>query len=47
MPHQARLDANGTVEHVILRGLERGQIVADAQDREAFVARASDFGAVA
>ena len=29
----------GTLQHVILRGLERGQIVADAQDREAFVAR--------
>ena len=39
MPRQARLDAPGTVHHVILRGLKRGQIVADAQDREAFLAR--------
>ena len=39
MPRQARLDAPGTVHHVILRGLECGQIVADAQDREAFLAR--------
>ena len=39
MPRQARLDAPGTGHHAILRGLERGQIVADAQDREAFVAR--------
>ena len=45
MPRQARLDAPGTVHHVILRGLERGQIVADAQDREAFVARLGDLAA--
>jgi len=43
MPRQARLDAPGTVHHVILRGLERGQIVADAQDRAAFVARLGDL----
>ena len=45
MPRQARLDAPGTVHHVILRGLERGQIVADAQDREAFVARVGALAA--
>ena len=39
MPRQARLDAPGTLHHVILRGIERGRIVADAQDRAAFVAR--------
>jgi len=39
MPRQARLDAPGTLHHVILRGLERRQIVADGDDREAFVAR--------
>ena len=39
MPRQARLDAPGTLHHIILRGLERGQIVADAQDRAAFLAR--------
>ena len=44
MPRQARLDAPGTVHQVILRGMERGQTVPDAQDREAFVAR---VGAVA
>jgi len=33
------------VHHVILRGLERGQIVADAQDREAFVARVGALAA--
>jgi len=35
MPRQARLDAPGTLHHVILRGLERRPIVADDQDREA------------
>jgi hypothetical protein len=39
MPRQARLDAPGTVNHVILRGIERGQIVADREDRESFLAR--------
>ena len=33
MPRQARLDAPGTLHHVILRGIERGTIVADAEDR--------------
>jgi putative transposase len=44
MPRQARLDAPGTLHHVILRGLERGAIVKDEADREAFVTR---LGAVA
>jgi REP element-mobilizing transposase RayT len=44
MPRQARLDAPGTLHHVILRGLERGKIVVDAEDRAAFVTR---LGAVA
>jgi hypothetical protein len=39
MPRQARLDAPGTVHHVILRGLERRAIVKDDVDREAFVTR--------
>lgn len=39
MPRQARLDAPGTLHHVILRGLERGVIVKDDADREAFVTR--------
>jgi REP element-mobilizing transposase RayT len=44
MPRQARLDAPGTLHHVILRGLDRGKIVVDAEDRAAFVHR---LGAVA
>jgi len=39
MPRQARLDAPGTLHHVIIRGLDRGAIVRDDTDREAFVAR--------
>jgi len=39
MPRQARLDAPGTLHHVIVRGLERGAIVKDDTDREAFVSR--------
>jgi hypothetical protein len=33
MPRQARLDAPGTLHHVIVRGLERGAIVRDDADR--------------
>jgi len=39
MPRQARLDAPGTLHHVILRGIERGQIVTDREDRAMFLAR--------
>jgi REP element-mobilizing transposase RayT len=39
MPRHARLDAPGTLHHVIIRGLERGAIVKDDGDRVAFVTR--------
>lgn len=39
MPRQAHLDAPETLHHVILRGLDHGQIVVDAEDREAFLTR--------
>jgi len=39
MPRQARLDAPGTLHHVILRGIERGQIVTDREDGAMFLAR--------
>ncbi|MBI4840902.1 MAG: transposase [candidate division NC10 bacterium] len=39
MPRHARLDAPGTLHHVIIRGLERGAIVKDDVDRAAFVTR--------
>ncbi len=42
MPRGARLDAPGTLHHVMLRGIERGNIVYDDEDREDFLTRLSD-----
>jgi len=39
MPRQARLDAPGTLHHVIIRGIERKKIVSDDRDRQNFVFR--------
>jgi putative transposase len=39
MPRQARLDDPGTLHHVVIRGIERGRIVQDDQDRKHFVSR--------
>ena len=39
MPRQARLDAPGTLHHVMLRGIERRAIVTDDADRHDFVRR--------
>ena len=39
MPRQARLDAPGTLHHVILRGIERRRIVDDDKDRKNFISR--------
>ena len=39
MPRQARLDAAGTLHHVIIRGIERRRIVDDDRDRRQFVSR--------
>ncbi len=39
MPRQARLDAPGTLQHVMVRGIERTPIVRDEADRAEFVAR--------
>lgn len=39
MPRAARLDTPGTLHHVILRGIERRQIVNDVDDRRHFVDR--------
>jgi len=44
MPRQARLDAPGTLHHVIIRGIEKKKIVSYDQDRQDFVAR---MGAIA
>ena len=39
MPRQARLDAPGTLHHVIVRGIEKRKIVNDDRDRNDFVTR--------
>ena len=39
MPRGARLDSAGTLHHVMLRGIERGDIVYEDEDREDFVDR--------
>ena len=39
MPRQARLDAPGTLHHVIIRGIECKEIVKDDHDRQNFVYR--------
>jgi len=43
MPRQARLDAPGTLHHVIIRGIEKGKIVTNDTDREDFVSRIGDL----
>ena len=43
MPRQARLDVPGTLHHVIIRGIERRQIVDDQKDRSGFVARMGEL----
>jgi REP element-mobilizing transposase RayT len=39
MPRQARLDAPGTLHHIIIRGIEQRKIVDDRKDRENFLER--------
>jgi len=39
MPRGPRLDAPGTLHHVIIRGIERGSIVRDDTDRKTFLDR--------
>ena len=44
MPRQARLDASGTLHHVMIRGIEGKRIFRDTQDRKDFVTRLGDLG---
>jgi putative transposase len=44
MPRGPRLDSPGTLHHVIIRGIEKREIVADDKDRGIFV---SGMGSVA
>ena len=39
MPRQARIDAPGAVQHIIIRGIERRPIFADDTDRDRFTDR--------
>jgi putative transposase len=39
MPRQARLDFPGTLHHVIIRGIEKNNIVSGDRDREDFMGR--------
>src|SRR4030042_6123191 len=43
MPRQARLDAPGTLHHVMIRGIERANIFRDDRDREHFLSRVSEI----
>jgi REP element-mobilizing transposase RayT len=45
MPRQARLDAPGTLHHVIVRGIEKCRIVDDRMDRESFISRLGELAA--
>ena len=43
MPRRARLDAPGTLHHVMVRGIEQQKIVTDNSDRDNFVGRMGDI----
>ena len=43
MPRQARLDSPGTLHHVIIRGIEKKDIVADKYDRANMVSRIGEL----
>ncbi len=43
MPRQARLDAPGTLHHVIVRGIEKRRSVDDTKDGENFVCRMGEI----
>ncbi len=43
MPRQARIDAPGAVHHIIARGIERGRIFRDDEDRENFIERLGEL----
>jgi len=45
MPRGARLDAPGTLHHLIVSGIEKRRIVNDIADRENFVMRLAELSA--
>lgn len=46
MPRGARLDAPGTLHHVMVRGIERKRIVSDDKDRKNLMDRMGDLARV-
>jgi hypothetical protein len=45
MPRRARLDTPGTLQHVMIRGIERRRIVDDVADRKNFIQRLGKLSA--
>ena len=45
MPRQARIDAPGSLHHIIIRGIERKKIFGDDKDRDNFLERLGDITA--
>jgi len=43
LPRQARLDAPGTLHHVIIRGIEKRRIVDDNEDQANFISRMGEI----
>ena len=43
MPRKSRMDAPGTLHHIIGRGIERGKIFRNIQDRQDFLSRLADL----
>ena len=43
MPRRSRLDAPGTLHHVMVRGIEKRRIVNDVADRKNFVRRLGEL----
>ena len=43
MKRGARLDAPATLHHVIIRGIEKGDIVRDEEDRKEFLRRMGEL----
>jgi len=39
MPRQPRIDSPDLLHHVVVRGIERGKIFYDDEDRDSFVER--------
>jgi REP element-mobilizing transposase RayT len=40
---KARIDAPGALHHIVIRGIERGRIFSNDQDRDNFIERLADI----